>query len=460
MENRPRMSRFWTCSISTCSNAAAIDIGGCEHCTKNYCTEHAAHHGCSEAPLDDAAWKGAQVRELQSLRAKINDEALMKRASGLNQGMPCRLDETDFLGESRMGGMHIHLRLIFADHSAWLVRVLRQNYTSFDDGLSNDIFLSECATLKWLETIDYPAPRLYDYGLRNDPSNSVGVAFMLISEIPGNPLNQLDTSEAQLSKVYSQLADLHIRLSKHSFDRIGSLTLDANGNISIGPITGDRTGTLSYLGPFANGREYYSAWSREYMRLIVDGQMFSQYPVNAYLIFKHLEQLALDGKCNQFEAELDDGPFYLKHTDDKGDHIFVDDDYNITGIIDWSFARTVPMYEAFGPSLVTARMGDIFRGTTGLSEQDGYLSEALKAKRSRLARFAQSSDTARRFIFGLGMGMSMSGVEALGLFNGILAALGEEPIADWQKWRENAISRCANDDKAASTIRSLIQKEL
>ncbi len=28
------------------------------------------------------------------------------------------------------------------------------------------------------------------------------------------------------------------------------------------------------------------------------------------------------------------GPFYLKHFDDKGDHILIDEQYNITGIID------------------------------------------------------------------------------------------------------------------------------
>lgn len=36
----------------------------------------------------------------------------------------------------------------------------------------------------------------------------------------------------------------------------------------------------------------------------------------------------------------DDGKFYLKHADDKGDHILVDEHFNITGIIDWEWAHT------------------------------------------------------------------------------------------------------------------------
>lgn len=63
--------------------------------------------------------------------------------------------------------------------------------------------------------------------------------------------------------------------------------------------------------------------------------------MNAYLIFKYLRDLAESGRWNAFESNFDDGPFFLKHMDDKGDHILVDDEYNITGIIDWIYARVV-----------------------------------------------------------------------------------------------------------------------
>ena len=33
----------------------------------------------------------------------------------------------------------------------------------------------------------------------------------------------------------------------------------------------------------------------------------------------------------------DDAGFFLEHGEDKGDHILVDDDFTITGIIDWEF---------------------------------------------------------------------------------------------------------------------------
>lgn len=194
--------------------------------------------------------------------------------------------------------------------------------------------------------------------------------------------------------------------------------------------------------------------------MIADGQLFACYPVNAYIIFKQLEQLAEDGKCNQFEPDLNNGPFFLKHTDDKGDHIFVDEEFNITGLIDWSFSRTVPVYEAFGPSLVTAQMNDLYSGVRGLSENDGLLAEALRARRSDLVRFAQSPDTVRRLLFGLGMGMSMSWSEALELFKGIVATFGHDTTFEWEAWRKSAVSKWRNDNTLTTLLNSSVQDEV
>jgi hypothetical protein len=62
-------------------------------------------------------------------------------------------------------------------------------------------------------------------------------------------------------------------------------------------------------------------------------------PVDNYLSFlwrlKHLPGLTA-------RSESRNGPFYLKQYDDKGDHILVDEEHNITGIIDWEFASLKP----------------------------------------------------------------------------------------------------------------------
>lgn len=35
----------------------------------------------------------------------------------------------------------------------------------------------------------------------------------------------------------------------------------------------------------------------------------------------------------------EDEKFFLKHADDKGDHIFVNADFDIVGVIDWEWCR-------------------------------------------------------------------------------------------------------------------------
>lgn len=39
-------------------------------------------------------------------------------------------------------------------------------------------------------------------------------------------------------------------------------------------------------------------------------------------------------------SHADDEKFYLKHADENGDQILVDNEFNITGVIDWEWAHT------------------------------------------------------------------------------------------------------------------------
>jgi hypothetical protein len=235
-------------------------------------------------------------------------------------------------------------------------------------------------------------------------------------------------------------------IHEHPFEQIGGLSFQPDGNVGIGAIVGDRTGTFSRMGPFCCAREYYATWAEKYLDIICDRQLFTLYSVNAYLIFKYLKELAERGRWNAFESSIDNGPFFLKHMDDKGDHILVDEEYNITGLIDWTFARVVPIYEAFGPSLLTAEMNDIYEGRSGRSQGDMLITESIQTIGNSLARFADGPDLVRRFSFGLGMGMNMSWSEVTALFRGILStATGIDLKIDWEVWRRNRLFQWAND---------------
>jgi hypothetical protein len=312
--------------------------------------------------------------------------------------------------------------------------------------------------LQWLAQIpNLPTPKIHGYGLRNDPQNEVGVAYMLIDEMPGRPLLYLDPTPDQLRKVYSNLARILHTLGEHQFDKIGSLTYNSNGEICVGHIAGDRTGTLPPLGPFSNAVEYYVSWAETYLQYIKEKQLFSSYPADAYLIYKYITKLAAEGRFNCLEKDLDNGPFFLKHMDDKGDHIMVDDEFNIVGIIDWTFARTVPIYEAFGPSLVTADMKSIYGGNPGLGDQDKALQHALESESPHLGRFAAAPDLVRRICFGLGTGMNFTWKEALDVFKGmVLTVDGNSDRFDWEIWRATHLSEISNDQ----TLRHLTESTI
>lgn len=349
-----------------------------------------------------------------------------------------------------MGGMHIHLQLIFEDGTIWLVRILRETYTSFGDELSNQILLSECATLRWLESVNIPTSRLHGYGLRGDPQNEVGVAYMIIDKLPGRPFNSWAASEVQKSKVLGQWADILCTLGKHPLDKIGSLKFGPDGAIEVGPIASDRTGTLPCIGPFENARDFYSSWANTYLDLITDGQLFFRYSIDAYLMFKFMAEQAKAGPWFEKWQDLNSGPFFLKHADDKGDHILIDDDFRITGIIDWSFARTVPSYEAFGPSLISANNNNLFTGKPGLSEEDRTLGRELQRHNAPYCFF--ESDEMRRFIFGPGMGLNLTNDEAIGTFRGLVATF-DNAVPDWQEWRGASLIRWGNDTHLAFLLK-------
>ncbi|KAJ6037296.1 hypothetical protein N7540_001575 [Penicillium herquei] len=445
-----RPFRFWDCSISNCPAASAIDIGACERCQHHFCALHVSSpdHHCEKGPLDDDAWTAARTKEVTTLRKKIQDKALLRMASRLNGGLSCEIDESEPFGKSLMSGMHVHLCIRFSDGTVWLARILRDNYTSFSDGFSNQVIESECATLKFLESVNVPAPSLHGYDLRNDPLNEVGVACMLIDELPGIPLMLKTPSREQLGKVYSQWVDILLRFHAHPFDKIGALTFRKTGQIEVGPIIGDRTGTFSHAGPFFNSRDFHTALAENYLELIADGQLYSDYLVDAYLVFRYLKQLAETGRWNAFEHSLDEGPFYLKHTDDKGDHIMVDDEYNITGIIDWTYARVVPAFEAFGPSLLTADTNSLFTGIAGLSSNEKLMADIFRSMGEALSRFSEGPDLVRRFSFGLGMGMGMNLEEAKSLWRGIVSTATGIPLEiDWNIWRRHRIHEWVDDER-------------
>ncbi|KAK3941730.1 hypothetical protein QBC46DRAFT_458073 [Diplogelasinospora grovesii] len=167
------------------------------------------------------------------------------------------------------------------------------------------------------------------------------------------------------------LQDILAELAKHPFPKAGSLLcFQSSSSIEVSAVASDRFIVLDPEGPFDNSIAYYTAFAEQYLTLIADGQLYTEYyPVDAYLVYRFLKGLAAArlGRRQDTEAQTTPGEFFLKH---------VDENLHITGVIDWQMARVVPPQEAFGPSLATADMSALV--------DDVALADALEERGSDL----------------------------------------------------------------------------
>lgn len=377
--------------------------------------------------------------EIARLRAQIDDEAACRLASSLNDGRPCTI-EYPSQSAALMGCANYHARICFDGAPSWLMRVPR--VSGFAAGLpvalAEYLIRSEYATLKFLETTAVPAPRAFSFGIPSRGTDcGVGVCFLFMEELSGQPWN----GRGDAAKVWRGLAGILAELEKHPFTRAGSLSVESpDDSPSVSATASDRFVCLEPYGPFETSAAYYTAWAEQYLALIADGQLYPQFPVEAYLVYRFLQENA--AQLSDDDPE-EDGFFFLKHVDDKGDHLMVDKDLNITGIIDWQMARVVPRREAFALSLVSADMQALCGGAVSLSRQDVALRDALREKGAgQLARYT-GDEKVRRFFWGLGLEPKWS--YALPLANAILEIFGAEH-SSWDEWKEVALKRWEGDE--------------
>ncbi|KAI1204925.1 uncharacterized protein F4807DRAFT_300500 [Annulohypoxylon truncatum] len=438
--------RFFDCSVSECGRPSARAVGaGCDMCSSYFCGVHMSRdfHKCSLGDLDDAAYNTLIVAEIGRVRAQINEKAVCELASSLNDGKPCIIEyPSKVVGLGALTGCaNYHARIRFGDGSpSWLMRVPRVSgfAVGFPVSLAEYLIRSEYATLKFLEKTAVPAPRAFSFGIPSQGTDhGIGVCFLLMEELSGEPWD----GQGDTAKIWKGLADIFVELEKHPFTKAGSLYVESPDDLpSVSATASDRFVCLYPYGPFETSVAYYTAWAEQYLALIADGQLYPEFPIEAYLVYRFLQDNA-----TQLSSESDE--FFLKHVDDKGDHLMVDEDLNITGIIDWQMARIVPRREAFALSLVSADMRALCEGNVSLSTKDVALSKALREKGLGLASHMED-EKVRRFFWGLGLESKWD--YALPLANAILQVFGVEQ--GWDEWRELALKQYEGDERLKALV--------
>lgn len=205
-------------------------------------------------------------------------------------------------------------------------------------------------------------------------------------------------------------------------------------------------------GPFKTTQDYLLSIIDQYLDLIADGQIYHEHPLEAFLFYRFLRQKK-DGSATPDIP----GQFFLKHVDDKGDHLLVDDDFNITGIIDWQFARVVPAAEEFGPSYLTADLMALYSSNTGLTDDDRLLAQTLTARGyGQLASFAAGDEETRRLHNGLSSGLIKD--KARAVLKGMVISIEGGDIKDLDDWIMRQCAEAPNDPRWNS-IQALLEKQ-
>ena len=362
-----------------------------------------------------------------------------------------------------MGGLNFHLQLSFEDGVAWMVRVKRFNVSSPPPALRDHIMCSEVATMRFLaERTGVPVPKVYDFALEGDGGNEVGVGYIMMEKLAGSALQYKwpEMSTEQKTQILDQLADIFIEFGKHTFDKCGALFPDSPrsndpGSVHIGPLAAecwtdfdDTTGEMLPLGPYSSPEELPTAHVKLNLNLIRRQELYPRaHALDAYLAHRFILDLVPRVFGPQDSNLKDDGSrFFIKHADDKGDHILIDEALNITGIIDWEYAYTAPARAAFILPYTLIPADTFFNGVTAPSEDEVMFADILARKGAgQIGESVRNGRAQQLFWYCVGMDFRADWEGFKGLFKGLRGITGVDAGLEWEEWKEVARERYADD---------------
>ena len=352
--------------------------------------------------------------------------------------------------KTQMGGQNCHVDIEFQDGTIWLARIRLDDPLLPPKSTQTYVFMSEIATLKFLEKTGIAAPKVYTYAA-NSSANPVGASYIIMDKLPGVPLQWDEASPKQKTKIMSQLVDIFLKLEKSPLKTSGSLCYShdlpqvsgfAQPNLFSSP---EQT-----LGPYATLESSLRAMILQQQDQIVNGELSSLAEDNYLSHCWRLDKISeVTTYCHNYGPD-----FFIKHYDDKGDHLLVDSDFNITGIIDWEFASAEPKALAFSTPCMLWPVGDFYGGKNELSAEEIEFAKIFEARgRADMGKIVRESRKMQRFTFFNGGGVSLDGEEFQSLFSGLRAAWAgpDERPTSYMDWKEEA-KKAYKDDSGLQNI--------
>ncbi|KAJ5652601.1 hypothetical protein N7507_010027 [Penicillium longicatenatum] len=181
-----------------------------------------------------------------------------------------------------------------------------------------------------------PIPSVFGY---DASTKNIGYRYILMEALPGHALTSrmaLSIPDEYKEKFAAQSAGHLFDLSTIRFGQIRRLgnSLDELGQHIMLPFS--VRGSLKEIGPVNTSFEFFYRLRKEHTYSILrDHAGDDAWEAAARLLESSVAAMVTEQNIN--------GPFPLCHVDFHYNNVLVDDEYNITGLIDWSNAQTVPL---------------------------------------------------------------------------------------------------------------------
>jgi hypothetical protein len=198
--------------------------------------------------------------------------------------------------------------------------------------------------------------------------------------------------------------------------------------------------------------DYYTEVISRILELLAAGELYSPWAVETDPVHRYLPDMMplLPG--------TNDKKFYLRHPDDAGFYIMVDDFFNITGLIDWEWSQSTPSAVAFSSPSWLWDVGDCFDGSNELSDGEFAFAEAVATvggdeTPASLEKYAHDGRGPQRFSFLVGYEFYENDFVAfMTMFDALRRFSDVDGDLSWDDWPTAALKRHAQDHRLQALL--------
>ncbi|WWC96661.1 hypothetical protein V866_003533 [Kwoniella sp. B9012] len=401
----------YPCGFTGCTSTVLGWEAKCQVCNVVLCGLHDNennHECCRLARLEhdernEALFKVKQATREKNLKhileqIKSHQATLEREVSTIRPGHTCSLiipKLEDLVKSKWYAGFNVHFLITFEDDVNWLLRVRQPHGPSPSQEISDIVMTSEVTTLNFLKANGIPVPGAWlPRHLRVGNSNAVALRFMFSPRLERVNLSRstkiltslLNYPPNELRKFVEGYAKIQIQLSNIPLEHteIGSLFTSPNDessakDVRVGPIIGTLTfmqpSPPYFFGPFRTNKERYLAHIDATLGYISKGALYKDNLIDDYPW--HLELRESVNGCKELDKQTD--KVYVKHADERGDHLMVNEEGKIISILDWEWAYVTTKGEAFStPKLFHQDYEWMRLGDNSLREAERILIECYE----------------------------------------------------------------------------------